>query len=290
MRCRFAILKNFFRMAVAPFFLLLLAGCTAVVSTKELFTSDRRSDGARYEDLAIQLKVKNRLGDQLGNDRIRLIRASSFNRTVLITGFVTDAGVKNSVGQAVSRIENVRAVVNEIFVGSNTEDAALGINKKLEDRVLCEVERSGLDTRVTKVVAESGSVFLMGLASSEEARKYSQVAARTPGVRRVVQVFEVITEEQAKAIDSVTLGKPKDRASLSVCAHVDASRHIMPSGVPDQGRQVPPQSTQSVPQLLGPAPESSNASDVEQAKKKCADLGFKPSTEKFGECALRLSK
>ena len=29
---------------------------------------------------------------------------------------------------------------------------------------------------------------------------------------------------------------------------------------------------------------------LEDAKKKCIDLGFKPATEKFGQCVLRLSK
>lgn len=29
---------------------------------------------------------------------------------------------------------------------------------------------------------------------------------------------------------------------------------------------------------------------LEDAKKKCTDLGFKPATEKFGQCVLRLSK
>jgi hypothetical protein len=31
-------------------------------------------------------------------------------------------------------------------------------------------------------------------------------------------------------------------------------------------------------------------SSLEDAKKKCIDLGFKPATEKFGQCVLRLSK
>jgi tetratricopeptide (TPR) repeat protein len=32
------------------------------------------------------------------------------------------------------------------------------------------------------------------------------------------------------------------------------------------------------------------SNSIEDAKKKCVDLGFKPATEKFGQCVLRLSK
>ncbi len=35
---------------------------------------------------------------------------------------------------------------------------------------------------------------------------------------------------------------------------------------------------------------SNSASDMEGAKKKCADLGFKTGTESFGNCVLKLSK
>lgn len=290
MRRRFVILKSFLRVAVAPFFLLLLVGCSSVVQTKELFTSDRRSDGTRYEDLAIQLKAKNRLRDQLGEDRSRPIHVSSFNRTALITGFVTDTGAKSSVGQIVARIENVRFVVNELFVGPPSVDASAGINKVFEDRVLCEYGRAGFDTRVAKVVVESGTVFLMGLASAEEARRHSQLAARTPGVRRVVQVFEVITEEQAKAIDSAGLGIAKGVPSTAACASADANRHVNPSVTPIQRpRDIPPAS-QEAPQLPAPAPRALDAQNIELAKGKCAALGLKVGSEKFGECVLRLTK
>ena len=34
--------------------------------------------------------------------------------------------------------------------------------------------------------------------------------------------------------------------------------------------------------------KSSKDFDLEKFKKQCRDLGFKPKTEKFGECVLRL--
>ena len=34
--------------------------------------------------------------------------------------------------------------------------------------------------------------------------------------------------------------------------------------------------------------KSNQTADLEKFKKQCEDLGFKPKTEKFGECVLRL--
>lgn len=291
MKCKPFSVKNLWRVTFGPVFLVALVGCSSVVSTKELFTSDRRSDGARIEDVAIQLKAFNRLKEQFGRDRSRHIRVSSFNRQVLITGFVPDQSTKATVGQIVGRIENTRSpIINQLFVSPHTEDASSGINKIFEERLLCDFARAGFDTRVTKVIVESGTVWLMGIISAEESRKYAQLVSRTPGVRLVVQAFEVVTEDQAKAIDSVTLAKSKDSASLSVCTNVDASRRIMPGVIPVQIPQEVPQPSQRVPQLPPPAPEVSNVKDIELAKKKCSELGLKPGTEKFGACVLRLSK
>jgi osmotically-inducible protein OsmY len=199
MKCKPFSVKNLWRLTFGTFFLVALVGCASVVSTKELFTSDRRTDGARIEDVAIQLKAFNRLNEQFGRDRSRHIRVSSFNRQVLITGFVPDQSTKATVGQIIGRIENTKSpIINELFVNPHTEDAPLGINKFLEERLLCDFARAGFDTRVTKVIVESGTVYLTGMVSAEESRKYAQLVSRTPGVRRVVLAYEVLTEDQAR--------------------------------------------------------------------------------------------
>jgi hypothetical protein len=37
------------------------------------------------------------------------------------------------------------------------------------------------------------------------------------------------------------------------------------------------------------APPANNAPSLNEAKKECEDLGFKPKTEKFGACVLQLT-
>ena len=43
-----------------------------------------------------------------------------------------------------------------------------------------------------KVVTENGVVYLMGLATQEEADRISATAADLSGVQRVVRLFEII--------------------------------------------------------------------------------------------------
>jgi hypothetical protein len=63
-----------------------------------------------------------------------------------------------------------------------------------------------LNGNLIKVVTESSTVYLMGVVAPREASRASEIVSRVPGVRRVVQAFEVITEEQARAIDTALQG------------------------------------------------------------------------------------
>ena len=48
------------------------------------------------------------------------------------------------------------------------------------------------DEDVVKVITENGVVYLMGLATQDEAQRISDSAAGISGVQRVVKLFEII--------------------------------------------------------------------------------------------------
>ena len=75
---------------------------------------DRRTTGAQVEDQTIETRASNRARELLG-DRGH-VNATSYNRTVLLTGEVPTDADKAAVEQAVQRIENVRSTVNELAV------------------------------------------------------------------------------------------------------------------------------------------------------------------------------
>jgi hypothetical protein len=54
------------------------------------------------------------------------------------------------------------------------------------------------------VVTEAGVVFLLGLVTQAEANAAVEIARTTGGVQKVVRVFDIISPEQAKALDNTS--------------------------------------------------------------------------------------
>jgi osmotically-inducible protein OsmY len=169
-----------------------------------MMVTDRRTSGAQVEDQAIELKAINKLQTALG-DRGHL-NVTSYNRTVLLTGEVPTETDRSAVEQAITQIENVRAIVNELAVTANSS-----IGSRSNDTVLTsKVKASFIDARdlmsnAFKVVTERGQVFLMGRVTEREAKRAGDVARSIPGVLKVVRVFDVISEAEL-----AELQPPKD--------------------------------------------------------------------------------
>ena len=74
-----------------------------------------------------------------------------------------------------------------------------------------------------KVVAERGSVYLMGLVTMDEGNRGADVASRVPGVMQVVKVFQYIQPQEAVAAAAAAAtgaGAPASQpdASTPTCA------------------------------------------------------------------------
>ena len=117
--------------------------------------------------------------------------ATSYNGVVLLTGEVPGEESRTSLAERVRAIEKVRQVQNELAVGkpastdSQGEDAALAT--KVRARMLLE---RGFDSDAIKVVANRGTVYLMGMVSRAQAGMAAELARTTSGTRRVVKLFE----------------------------------------------------------------------------------------------------
>jgi osmotically-inducible protein OsmY len=172
-----------------------------------LSISDRRTTGAQAEDQAIELKGFNRLRERFKGDSAITASVTSFNRIALITGFVPDSPTKLEVGQIVGRIENVRTVLNELIVGSPPGLTTYGRDTLLTARVKATlIDTKDLNANLIKVTTESSVIYLMGLVSRREATRASEISSRVPGVLRVVQAFEVLSDAQIEAIDTALQG------------------------------------------------------------------------------------
>jgi osmotically-inducible protein OsmY len=176
--------------ACAPLMIAGVAG-TAMVA------SDRRTSGAQLEDESIELRAQARIRDNLG-ERVH-VNVTSFNRQVLLTGEVTAEKDRQAVVQLVERIENVKAVVNELAVMplSNLSERS---NDLL---IVAKVKASFVDSRDLfansfKVVTERGTVYLMGRVTQREANSATQLTRNVGGVNKVVRLFEIISEDELR--------------------------------------------------------------------------------------------
>jgi osmotically-inducible protein OsmY len=172
---------------------LLLQGCLemAVVGAgaAALGVLDRRTSGTLVEDEGIELRLSNRIGERYG-DRAH-VNVTSYNRSVLLTGEVADAKVREELERLAAAAPNVRGVTNDLQVAgiasfqSRANDAA--ITGKVKARFLDGRKFSPVHV---KVVTESAVVYLMGIVTETEANDAVEVARTTGGVRKVVKVFE----------------------------------------------------------------------------------------------------
>ena len=181
-----------------------LGGCApllvggAVVGTT-LVAIDRRTSGIQLEDQNIEIKAAPRARAAAGGDAAH-INVTSYNRLVLLTGEVPTEAARRAAEQAVSQVENVRSIVNELAVAGVSSVTSRSNDAILTGRVKATFVDGGLAAQAVKVVTERGVVHLMGRVTEREADLATQAARRVPGVQKVVRVFEVISEQELAAI------------------------------------------------------------------------------------------
>ena len=166
----------------------------AMVGTA-LSVTDRRTSGTQLEDEGIELKAISRLRDAVG-DRGH-INITSYNRTALLTGEVPTEADRSAAEQAVARIENVRATVNELAVMGTSSLTARSSDAIITSKIKASyIDAKDLQANAIKVVAERGTVYLMGRVSERESNRATELARGVSGVGKVVRVFEVISEDE----------------------------------------------------------------------------------------------
>jgi len=163
--------------------------------------SDRRTTGAQLEDERIESRGGARLREHLG-ERVH-INITSYNRQVLLTGEVPNEQDKQLAEQVVSRIENVRAIVNELTVLGHSTLTQRSSDALVTGRVKANlIDARDISASAFKVVTERGVVFLLGRVTAREADRATDITRRTSGVQKVVRLFEIITEEDLLEMQS----------------------------------------------------------------------------------------
>ena len=119
---------------------------------------------------------------------------------MLITGEVPREADRTLIEQQLSRIDAVRSVVNELAVAENSTVGSRTTDSVITSKVKASfVDAKDLQAQAAKVVTERGIVYLMGRVTEREAARFADVARSVEGVRKVVRVFEIVTEGELAA-------------------------------------------------------------------------------------------
>ncbi len=165
------------------------AAATAMVA------NDRRTTGTVVEDNAIEVKVGGEIDKALAGKGH--VGVTSFNRRVLLTGEVPTEALKAVSEEVAKRGENVLLVINELAVAGNASTTQRAADTLLSSRVkVAFISDEKVDSSAVKVVTDRGQVYLMGLLTSDEAARATEIARRVPGVQGVVRVVELISEQE----------------------------------------------------------------------------------------------
>ena len=171
---------------------LLLGGA---VGGGALIATDRRTSGTQLEDEGIELRALSRLRSALG-ERSH-VNLTSYNRQVLLTGEAANEQDKQQIQQTVAGVENVSTIVNELAIMGNSTLTQRSSDALVTGRVKATlVDARDLSANAFKVVTERGTTYLMGRVTQREADRGTEVVRSTPGVQKVVRMFEIISEQE----------------------------------------------------------------------------------------------
>ncbi len=182
-----------------------LSACAPLVvggaAVGALVAVDRRTAGTQLEDETIELRAGSRIRESLGSRTH--VNVSSYNRQVLLTGEVPDEATRQTVDQIVARVENVRAVVNELGIMPPSSLSQRSNDLLIAGKMRASlIDARDLQSNAFKVVAERGVLYLMGRVTAREAERATQIARGIGGVTRVVRVFEIITDEELARLNA----------------------------------------------------------------------------------------
>ena len=169
----------------------------AVMGT--LMATDRRTAGTQVEDEGIELRGASHIREKLGERGH--VNVTSYNRQVLLTGEVPSAQDKQLVEQLLSKVENVRSIVNELGVMENSSLSQRSSDTLVTGKIKATlVDAQDLFANAFKVVTERGTVYLMGRVTQREANRATDMVRTIDGVKKVVRVMEIISEEELQRV------------------------------------------------------------------------------------------
>lgn len=199
---------------------LMLAGCipAALVTGATvggLVIHDRRSTGMQTDDESREWKAIQLIPQRyLDSSHLNF---TSYNGRLLITGEALDAASRDGIAQALSGLDGVREIVNEVRVAPLSSLAQRSKDSFITSQVKGRlVDSKKVSANHVKVVTEAAVVYLFGIVNQQEADAAIHVARIVSGVAKVVSLFTVVNVGETKRLDNRVRGDDANQAPTIV--------------------------------------------------------------------------
>ncbi|TQV72846.1 BON domain-containing protein [Aliikangiella marina] len=178
----------------------LLSGCETLIiagaTTSAYASQDRRDFKTQIEDQNTEFKTFTSFFDDdelWDNTNINVI---SYNNVVLIVGQAPTATLKQRATEEIKKIAKDNKIHNQIRIAAPISFFARRNDEFLTTKVKSSMLfTSDFPASKIKVVTENSEVFLLGLVTTQEADQAVEITRNIDGVKKVVKVFEYISEE-----------------------------------------------------------------------------------------------
>lgn len=191
----------------------LLGGCVgaAVVGAGAgaLMVVDRRPSEIYIADQGLELRASSRIDEKFG-DKVH-VSVTSYNRMMLLTGEVPTVEIKAEVEKITAGVPDVKSIVNELAIAGPSGFGVRGNDSYITSKIKARfVDANKFSANFVKVVTEAGVVFLLGIVTQAEADAAVEIARTTGGVLKVVRVFEIVSPQQAGAMNKTAPAAPQE--------------------------------------------------------------------------------
>jgi osmotically-inducible protein OsmY len=179
------------------------------VGTGVASTLDRRTYGVQLMDQEIEIRVMRGINARFDNQVD--ISTTAYNGWVVLSGQASSEAFRAEAEKIALDTPNVRKVFNEVTVGWPASFATGANDRLITSKIktrLFDPELSGISGHHVKIVTEAGSVFMLGMLTEAESRVAIEIARTTTGVQKVVNLFEIISEEEARRLTQPPASSP----------------------------------------------------------------------------------
>jgi osmotically-inducible protein OsmY len=161
--------------------------------------TDRRTAETQFVDEAIELRVLNRLITSTNNKG--RVSAVSYGRQVLLLGEVPSAEDKVVAERVAASVDNVQRVISELKVMPNASASQRSQDALITKRIQTTlIGTKDLVSSAFKITTNQSTVYVLGVATQRETDRVIAITRTTPGVKQVVNMVNLISEETLKGL------------------------------------------------------------------------------------------